>query len=130
MSEFVHPGELDVCTLLSTCDWPVCSAAEVHITGDYNSINVSVTGEKQQRHGAYLYLCDEEHVVFVELFSENGGADTDSTLFRLVDGKWVNQDPAIQKLQETNRQLVAENERRSAEIASLKLRLGDVLLDG
>lgn len=120
MSEFVDPGIIDLRTFISTCDWPVCNAAEVSVVGDYNSINVSVSGSDKERFGAYLYICDDEKDVFVEVFAEGSDTDKEAALFRLVDGKWVNQDPSIQKLQETNQQLVAENERRSAEIASLK----------
>lgn len=129
MAEFVDPGSIDLRTMISTCDWPVCNSAEITVTGDYNSVKTSVIGEKQEKFGAYLYICDEEKDVFVEVFSDEDDGDKESVLFRLVDGKWVCQDPAVLKLQEANRELVAENERRSAEIASLKLRLGDVLLD-
>lgn len=120
MTKFMQPGDIDISTMLSTTDWPTCTAAETHIVGDYNSVQVTVSGEEEgEESGVYFYLCDEEKCIFVEVFS----GPHNSCVLKLVDGKWVSDDQTITRLQETNRQLVAENERRSAEIANLKHQL-------
>ena len=126
MSDFVRSKDLNIATAISTGLHPLSRYSDIEIKGDPDGICVrtEVLVDDDILSAGVSITIEADMELYADVF-----CGRNHMIFTMSDGKWLYDDPAVKQLQETNRQLVAENERRSAEIASLKSQRPEPLLN-
>ncbi|CAB4191824.1 hypothetical protein UFOVP1229_158 [uncultured Caudovirales phage] len=81
---FMRPGDIDIETILTTCDMPVSRAVDVGITGDYNLVAIDVPMGANSTAGVCFSIDDTDGLLTLEI---HHGEDSVFT-FKLVDRAW------------------------------------------
>lgn len=91
---FMRPNDIEIETVLTTCESPVSRAAEVRVTGDYNHVAVefdlpNITGYEDVAPSAGVFLCidDMDGSLKIEIYSD----ENDVASFKLVGREWKQQ---------------------------------------